>query len=45
MPEEEFIKSISWVEDRLEFCFKILEEYGENKLRNKRKVSSILEEL
>lgn len=45
VPEEEFIKSISWVEDRLEFCFKILEEYGENKLRNKRKVSSILEEL
>ena len=45
IPEKEFMDCISWLDNNVKFCLKILDEYGENKIGNKRKVLSILEEL
>lgn len=42
---EEFLEGVAWVEKRIQFCIGILDEYGDNKIRNKRKVASILEQL
>lgn len=43
--EDEFLQGVSWFKDQLDFAMGILDEYGKNDIKNKRNVSSILEQL
>lgn len=45
VPKEDFLQGVAWVENHIKFCLQILDEYGTNTIGNKRKVSSILEQL
>lgn len=43
--EEIVINGLRWIEEQIKFGMKILDEYGQNELGGKRKVSSIMENL
>ena len=43
--EDEFLQGVSWFKNQLDFAMDILDEYGKNDIKNKRNVSSILEQL
>lgn len=43
--ELKFLEGASWIDEQIQFCFTILDQYSRNTISHKKKVASIIDEL
>lgn len=43
--ELKFLEGVSWIDEQIQFCFTILDQYSRNTISHKKKVASIIDEL